>query len=332
MTTAADAYDQQVPNQHQAKQPEDIDVAVLYPGGREEKLLRPLNASSLNITVEPDRPQDYDVIMLDQPRYKLAHAVLKYRTTPVVYRFRGNIWKEMDIWRFGRSKKFVAEHFLYPQLDAVIAVDDRLGDIFTAKTGVKSYSAGLAKESDQWPDRQHQGSELTLITLTNMNYTQKIGPLKTYIPVINRFLKANGGHWHICGEGINEEQVAQWTQPYEHVSFDGFVDPRNYLPFADGLIHVSEFDAYPNAILEGFASDLPVLTNAFEAFERDHAPNIVCDGPYHMQQQLKRLENPEERELEAAKGRTYLRNYHTETYVGEQYEHAFFDIVNTYDG
>lgn len=303
-------------------------VAVLYPGGRAEKLLQPLEASELEVAVEPDRPEDYDVIMCDQPRYKLAYAVARFRDTPVCYRVRGNIWKEMDIWRFGRSKKFVAENFVYPQLDGAVAVDTRLADIFEGKTGVPTGAAGLAKDLDAWPNATHETPTLNLITLTNMNYRQKIGPLFEYMPVVEEWLADHGGTWYICGKGMHADRVREATADLSHVHFWGYIDPAEYLPQMDAMIHVSNFDAYPNAILEGFASNLPVLTNDFAAFKRDAAPNIVCDSPAEMTDRLARLADPGERARLGELGRRYITESHTMAEIGEQYTEFFTRVAH----
>jgi glycosyltransferase involved in cell wall biosynthesis len=310
-------------------EPQQINVAVRHLGGRADKLMTPLKASTLNVDVDPGGISNYDVLMLDQPRYKLAKEVATNRDVPTAYRVRGNIWKEMDIWRFGRTKKFVAENFIYPELDGAVAVDNRLANIFNAKTGVSPVgSAGLAKDLDEWADAEHKTSELELITLSNFNYKQKVGPLKAYIPVINEFLKENGGHWYICGEGIYDDDFAEVCEDFPHVSFEGYIDPHEYLPNADAMIHVSEFDAYPNAVLEGYASNLPVLTNSFIAFQREYAPNITHAAPVEMVETLRQLEQPEYRRELGQQGKQYIREYHTPEYVGKQYERYFRTLVH----
>lgn len=307
---------------------ESISVAVLYPGGREDKVLVPLRASDMDISVEPDDPAAHDVILLDQPRYNLGKEVFRNGDTPVVYRVRGNIWKEMDIWRFGRSKKLLAENVLYPRLDAAVAVDPRLAGIFAEKTGLDScYSAGLPKDIHNWTPATHERQDLQLITLTNLNYTQKINPLKRYVPVVNDWLSRHDGHWRICGEGIHDEDFGEFCSEFAHVSFEGFVDPHEYLPTMDVMLHISEFDAWPNAILEGMASKLPVLTNDFPAFRWDHTPNVVCDEPRELCLKLDRLQDPKERRHLGEQSRQYVADHHQPAEIGRQWQEVFQKIL-----
>jgi glycosyltransferase involved in cell wall biosynthesis len=307
---------------------ERISVAVLYPGGREDKVLEPLRASPMEISVEPADPASHDVILLDQPRRNLAKAVFRYGDTPVVYRVRGNLWKEMDIWRFGRSKKLVATNFLYPRLDAAVAVDERLAGIFAEKTGLsKCYTAGLPKDISNWTPATHESRDLQLITLSNFNYRQKINPLKRYVPVVNDFLDRHEGHWRICGEGIHDETFAEFCAEFPHVTFEGYVDPHEYLPSMDAMIHVSEFDAWPNAILEGLASRLPVLTNNFGAFRWDHTPNLLCDEPRDLCLKLKSLQDPDKRRHIGKQGRQYVADDHDPETIGRQWQEVFEQLL-----
>jgi hypothetical protein len=306
----------------------DMSIAIKHLGGRSEKLLTPFDAAPFDYTIDPPSLSKYDVLMLDQPRYKLAKEVLVNNGTPVVYRVRGNIWKEMDIWRFGRSKKFVAERLIYPQLDGAIAVDDRLATIFETKTGVTPVgAAGLAKVPSEWPDATHETSDLSLVTLTNFNYKQKVMPMKEYIPVINEWLDDHGGHWHLCGEGVHDDHFAAYTSNFEHVSYEGYIDPHEWLPRMDAMIHISNFDAYPNAVLEGYAANLPVLTNAFAAFQREHAPNITHTAPADLIQTLGELQEPARRAELGNQGKQYLREYHTPEHIGKQYADYFAHLI-----
>lgn len=307
--------------------PSDISVAVRHLGGRAEKLMVPLRASDMEVVVDPPSLDGFDVVMLDQPRYNLAHEVVRNGEVPVVYRVRGNLWKEMDIWRFGRTKKLVATNLIYPQLDGAIAVDDRLADIFTDKTGVETHSAGLVKEPSLWENARHTGTDLELITLTNFNYNQKVMPMKPYIQQVNGWLDDNGGHWYLCGEGIHADHFADYCAPLDNVSFHGYIDPHEYLPRMDAMIHVSEFDALPNSVLEGFASNLPVLTNDFAAFERPEAPNITHSSPLAMVDTLEKLRDGEVRQHYGRRGRDYLHTHHSREEIASQYERAFAEVV-----
>lgn len=307
---------------------EPLSVAVLYPGGREDKVLKPLRASPMDIHVEPADPDAHDVILLDQPRFRLGTEVFQHPDTPIAYRVRGNLWKEMDIWRFGRSKKFVAENFLYPRLDAAVAVDERLAGIFAEKTGLsKCYTAGLPKDISNWTPATHESPALQLITLTNLNYNQKLAPLKRFVPVVDDWLNRHEGHWRICGEGLHEETFAEFCAEFDHVSFEGFVDPHEYLPTMDAMLHISEFDAWPNAILEGMASRLPVLTNDFAAFRWDHTPNLICDEPRHLCQRLDALRDPDERRRIGKESRQYVAQYHEPARVGREWQEVFQQLV-----
>lgn len=307
----------------------NMNIAIKHLGGRADKLLTPFDAAPFEYDIEPANLSEYDVLMLDQPRYKLAIEVLRNTNTPVVYRVRGNIWKEMDIWRFGRAKKVVAENFIYPRLDGAIAVDERLAGIFSSHTGVSPVgAAGLAKQRSEWENADHDSQELSLITLTNFNYRQKVDPMKPYIDRVDKWLESNGGHWYLCGEGLHDDRFAAFTDSYENVSYAGYIEPQEWLPEMDAMLHISEFDAYPNAILEGFASKLPVLTNDFAAFKREHAPNVTHHSPEQLLTTLEELTKPAYRDDLGSRGLQYIGEYHTPEHIGKQYADYFAQLIH----
>lgn len=296
-----------------------ISVAVTHPGGRIDKLLDPLETTGLNVVLGPSDPGSHDVILMDQPRSQMVRTMARYRETPIIYRVRGNLWKEMDIWRFGRAKRLLATNVVYPRLDGAIAVDARLGHIFKSKTGVGNVGvAGLAKDPSDWPDACHDSEALNLISITNFNYEQKAMPLFHELETINDWLADNGGHLSICGEGYNEHRFRDRCRKLAHVSFEGYIDPKTYLPEMDAMLHISEFDAYPNVILEAMASHLPVLTNNFAAFDRPQTPNLVYRDD--IRNQLDRLTDPEFRSLLADRGYSYVRENHSYETIGQQYQ------------
>jgi len=308
----------------------DVSVAVTHPGGRIDKLLDPLATTSLNVAVEPTEPGDYDVILMDQPRSKMVGPLARYRDTPIIYRVRGNLWKEMDIWRFGRLKRYVATNIVYPQLDGAIAVDARLGHIFKSKTGVSNVGvAGLAKDPDNWPTASHDTERLDLISITNFNYRQKVMPLYRELDTINDWLTHNDGHLYVCGDGYNEQQFRERCAQLPNVSFCGYIDPKEYLPDMDAMVHISEFDAYPNVILEAMASNLPVLTNDFAAFNRPQTPNPIYSDD--ITEQLARLRDPSVRQTLADDGRRYVRENHSYEVIGQQYERFLRHVVERDD-
>jgi glycosyltransferase involved in cell wall biosynthesis len=290
----------------------------LFGSGRLDNLADPLEAAGVEIVTDPAGP---DAVITDVPGTTLLkHGLDPTRSGSLVYRLRGNYWAEIGDEPLGDLRARVANRAIFSLADALIAPDDRLAKIMAAETGLgdRIHTVPLPKRVDVWPEPNHEGEELTLLTLTNMDYRQKIKPLHAYMSGVNHWLDEHGGHWYICGDGSETASCQRWIDGCEHISYEGFVDAREFLDRADVLLHFSGMDIQaPNAILEGMASGLPVVTNDFGLFD-DLPPVTAVDGNWPLRRTLSRLQDPEVRDRKGHQGRDYVRLRHNPDRIGEQ--------------
>lgn len=305
-----------------------LSVALLYAGGRVDKVRDPLLEVGVDVTVNSPDPYDHDAVVLDTPGPWIARHTLLSGDTPVLYRLRGNLWKARRHDRLGSVKTAIADTALLPRLDGVLTPDGRLDEMMRDRVGIDSTApVGLPIAPTEWDDAEHVGDVLTMVTLTNLDYREKIAPLYRYAPAVERFCERHGGHWHICGDGVFEEGFAEAVGGLEHVSFDGFVDAKARVQAADVMLHLSDFDiAHPNAVLEGMAGNLPVVVNGFEGFE-GNPETINAGSPAELLATLERLRDPSERRQHARRGQEYIREKHTHERIGNQARHFIEEVV-----
>lgn len=296
-------------------------VALLYAGGRVDKLREPLKAVGCNVSVDPPDPYSYDCVVLDTPGPWIARHTMRSGDTPVLYRLRGNLWKARRGREGGilpRIQSAAADRVLLPRLDGIIAPDRRLAQLAADRSGgVPTPVAELPIRPGKWPVQTHRDNELRLLTLTNVDYWEKIKPIKEWAPLVEEHCQQHGGHWRICGDGNYENELGSWVAQHDHVSFEGYVDAESALDRANVLAHPSRFDiAYPNAILEGMASGLPVLTTDFEGFEP--MPATLSVAKYELGRTLEELLNPECRRDWQQRGIEHIQTYHRPTVIGAE--------------
>jgi len=321
------------PGVNPATKEANISVAVMYTGGRSEKMTVPLQATDMDVAVEPPNPWDYDIVALDNADRNMIWPVLRKRcpdtNTKVVYRMRGNVYEEIGRWDMLPMKEWLAKAILR-NADGFIAVTPGMATIAKRRAGVDPVGvAGLAKEPSNWPTVTHTDRELRAITLTNADYFEKVEPAVRNAGVFEEWARVNGGQWDIYGSGTHTEWLAHATAQYDHVAFQGYTEqPKATIEDYNLMLHLSDLDALPNAVLEGFAAGLPVLTSAFYAFTESDAPVDVVHAPTDLRETLAHYRTPRTRQQQGARNMAYLREHHTPEHVGQQYVRYFQRLLN----
>lgn len=309
--------------------PEDVSVAVVYPGNRVEKVAVPLKASRMEVAIDPPNPYEYDVVLVDNADRDLGVEVLKnpFHDATLVYRMRGDVFRELDLWDMHAIKKWAAKRVVLQNVDATLAVSPGCATQFAARTGVPTGVAGLVKDPTEWPTTVHTDEELRIATLTNFNYQLKVAPILEWAPVVEEVLSETGGYWHVCGDGNHADAVEEALEGYDHVEFAGFVDAYDELDDANCMIHASRLDALPNAMLEGLASELPVVTTDFHEFLAYGEPLVCVDSHTHLRETLHKFRDPEVRAERGRAGLERIRRDHTEIAVARQYEAFLTEVL-----
>jgi len=116
------------------------------------------------------------------------------------------------------------------------------------------------------------------------------------------------------------------------VHYGGYIDvPQGQLSWANIMLHPSDLDGQPNAVLEGMASGLPVVTTdfiAFEEWQRNGAPILPLSNPGAVRDELNLLLHPATRELIGKSGREFAAENHTPEVIGQQYERFLHRLVD----
>lgn len=311
---------------------EDISVAILYPGNRVDKLLVPLKATDMEIAVEPTRPYCYDIVLVDNADRKLIVPVVrgKFSRAKVVYRMRGDLYRELELWDMHEVKKWLAINVVVANVDGVVAANSLLAEKAYEVSGVSCVgTAGIAKDPDYWPLVSHTGTWLNAITLTNANYPRKVEPLLRYAPTVERLFSASGGHWSIyASKGRCSDRLRDELADYEHVTFEGYTkEPKAALRRSNIMFHFSSLDAMPNAILEGMASGMPVVTTDFEAFTAYQGPIHRIRNRSDLACVTRAARSPTWRADWGLRGREHVRRAHAPEVIGQQYVEFFKRVL-----
>jgi len=309
----------------------DISVAVIYPGERVEKMLRPLKASRLTVALDPPDPYEYDFVVADNADTDLGKEVLKkpFHDAHLIYRMRGDLWRELELWDMPWHRKRAAE-WVASHVDGVLAVTRRLASKHAEKSGLADWrrgAAGMWIEPENWPTVAHTDGELRAVTLTNMNYERKIEPIIEWAPIVERVLSDVGGRWRIAGRGEHVARLQRGISDLQHVRYAGYVDSENELGCANLMLHPSNLDGEPNAILEGMASGLPVVTNHFEEFLRHDGP-LIRTQHSGLEGRLQALADPDRRADWGEEGVAFVDAHKRPEQVAREYERYFTRYLN----
>jgi hypothetical protein len=299
--------------------PDALDIGLVSPGDRTDRLTDPLAAVDGTWTVNPSDPTAHDVIVCDTPDRDMLRAVARCRLdgTPVLFRQRGDPFWGIDEWLDSRVKKAVLARMLRA-VDGCLAIAPHQASKFARKTGVPVDLVTLPKAVDEWPDSIHKDTELRVLTLTNCVYPDKIAPLAEIAPVVDDVLADAGGTWRIgsWSEG-HDDWLREQLANYDHIEFGLRLDAHDELEWANAMLHHSRLDVLPNAILEGLASRLPVLTNAHVAFRQSPAPLTITRTDEALREALTRFREPAHRRAAGERGYEYVARNHAPADVGE---------------
>jgi glycosyltransferase involved in cell wall biosynthesis len=174
----------------------------------------------------------------------------------------------------------------------------------------------LSIQPDNWPTHYHIGDKLRMVSLTNADYMAKVVPIVDQINTVNEWCDRNNGHWYICGDGEHADLIERATDGREHVFYTGYVDAQDWLNRADVMLHFSTMDIQaPNAVLEGMASQIPVVTSENNIFQNLPSPAVTGRD---IASELDRLQDPMHRKAIVDQQQSYLQANHTPAVVGKQ--------------
>jgi hypothetical protein len=328
LDTTADAPQTAAPESDRPAE-RDISVAVMFPGGRVDRMTTPLDTTAMDVAVEPADAYERDIVLLDNAGPMIWKAYLRgyHADAKLIYRIRGDMlraYREMNL----TPLKYHAAKLAIGKVDGAVSIEEVLAERFARTTGVSPIGlASLCKAPEAWPDVTHSDETIRAVTLTNANYMGKVQPLIEYAPVVNRFLATHGGCWTIYGRGNKATYLAQNLADYEHVEFAGYTDdPQAALGAHNLMLHLSSFDSMPNAILEGMASRLPVVTNPYCVFAAYGEPLEVTPMD-ELGELLTRAQDPGWRADRGEAGVRTIEQDHSPVAVGQQYVSFFQELL-----
>lgn len=308
----------------------DISVAILYPGNRLDKMAIPLMATDLDVEVKPKRPYTKDIVLLDNADRNMVFPIMRKHISnaKVVYRMRGDVYRELETWDMPGYKKWIATDVLLPNLDGAIAVNQPLAEKLRERAGLHPVGeAGLAVEPDDWPDAEHELEDIRAITLTNANYERKITPILAWAPVVERFLAEHGGEWVVGGDGTFDYMLTHGLREYDHVTYGGYIDAEAELARSNLCLHPSNLDGLPNGILEPMACGIPVITNDFVAFTSYNGPLQIASSDHELRELLHAATGPSWRGDVGQRCLDYVLDHHNPREVGKDYARYFMRLL-----
>jgi glycosyltransferase involved in cell wall biosynthesis len=304
-----------------------FEPAIISPGDRTDRLTDPLDALDASYHVNPDDPRAYDVVICDTPDRQMLKAVAQCRLdgTPVLFRQRGDPFWGIDEWLDSRVKKSILFRMLR-EVDGCLAIAPHQSQKYARKTGVQTDLVTLPKSVSNWPDSVHRSTDLNILTLTNCVYPDKIEPLAEIAPVVDDVL--DEGVWRIgsWSEG-HHEWLREQLAPYDSIEFELRLDAAAELQRANLMLHHSRLDVLPNAVLEGLASRLPVITNDHVAFSQSAAPIDVTRTDAQLRATLEQYRDPAARREAGERGHRYVRERHAPQRVGVELASAVERLV-----
>lgn len=308
------------PVPHTVSRLPDYSLALVSPGDRTDRMTQGLEAVGAEFRVNPADPTTADVVICDTPDRAMLKTIARCRLagTPVLFRMRGDPFFGLSEWLDSRLKRQVVYRMLRA-VDGCLAIAPHQATKYARKTGVPTEIVSLPKQPTDWPDTTHQGEELQLLTLTNAVYQTKTEPLVEIAQAVDCELR-DGETWRIgsWSEG-HSDYLRDVFGPYEHIEYETQLDAHAELDRATAMLHFSRMDVLPNAILEGMASRLPVVTNDFVAFDQSVAPLLVSRHEQDLQRWLAMLRDDSTRQLWGHRGVNYVRSHHAPERIGARF-------------
>ena len=250
---------------------------VLIGGSRLNKIKKPLEdigvecillKSFFELFKKFDPP--IDAIITDTPGIGILKGLILKITNnaPLIYRMRGNYWQEVETeGKLAKLRLLIANNILFRLCDGVVVVNKYLKKEYWRRIRCEErvVVVGLPIDIGRFSSTiRTKSEEFSIITLTNFDYWDKIKTIVDYIDVIDGFLKDVKGKWYIAGKGKYLNRFLEIIKEYQTVEYCGFVKPEEILKRCDVMVHLSEFEGLPNAVLEGMSAGLPVIVNDYE--------------------------------------------------------------------
>lgn len=294
-------------------------VGIISPGDRIDKITKPLDTTEIRYKVNPDH-RNFDIIICDTPDRQMFKEVIrnKFRSNILLFRMRGDPYWGIDKWINSKIKQKLALSML-KHVDGCIAIADHQADKYWNKTSIDTKIIKTSIDPKEWPNTYHQFNFIRAITLTNAMYPNKINPIIKNVKKVDKYLEENKGKWYICGEGKYEERLELATNSLKNVQFVGYQDAKDVLNWANVMLHLSNFDSYANAILEGMASGLPVLASNYPAFTNPTYPINIVDNFSDIERLFDKYKYPKERTYAGRKNYKWIKNNATHEIVGKKW-------------
>lgn len=284
-----------------------------------------LDTTDVPYETDPADPWDFDVLVIETPDKRMFKHVVRGRTqdTSVLFRMRGDPYWGINHWYDGplpvRKLKQWAALKQLEWVDGCISLAPHQATKYRKRTHNPTRNVPLSRDVDEWPDTIHTDERLKIVSLTNCMYPQKIKPLIKYADTVNSILEEEGGYWIIGGKGRYADRLQDAVEPLLHVSFPGYLDARDELEAANVMLHLSYFDSFAGAILEGLASQLPVITTSHPAFEM--LPTDKIDGSSNqLKTLLKRYTDPQTRQRKGDRNERIVENHYNHNAVGQRWQ------------
>lgn len=308
-----------------------LSVAIISPGNRLEKITKPLATTNLRWEVAPDDPYSFDILLIDMVNPRMGIEVLKkwMHDAKLVYRMRGDMYREVELFDTNFVKDWLGMNVALHNVDGVVSVAPYMAEKAHWKDGIQPVgSVSIPVDSDDGVvESSHCDTTLRMLTLTNANYWPKVEPITKWANTIERFASERGGTWIIGAKGKHADRLETALAPYRHVEYRGYIDKSDYLEWANVILHPSNLDGHPNAILEGMASRLPVVTNDYVAFTEFDGPIQVAGDKAALRKTLSDLQTPDYRADLGSAGRAYIDEFHDPQFLGQQYVNYFERVV-----
>jgi glycosyltransferase involved in cell wall biosynthesis len=304
-----------------------FEPAIISPGDRTDRVTDPLDALDATYHVNPEDAPAHDVVICDTPDRQMLKAVAQCRLdgTPVLFRMRGDPFWGIDEWLDSRVKRAVLFRMLR-SVDGCLAIAPHQAQKYARKTGVQTDLVTLPKAVTEWPDSVHRSTDLNILTLTNCVYPDKIEPLAEIAPLVDDVLEDSVWRIGSWSKG-HDEWLREQLAPFDNVEFELRLDAEQELQQANLMLHHSRLDVLPNAVLEGLASRLPVITNDHVAFTQSAAPIDVTRTDAQLQATLEQYRDPAKRREAGERGHRYVRERHAPRRVGVELASAVERLV-----
>jgi hypothetical protein len=267
------------------------------------------------------------VLVIETPDKKMLRHVAAgvFEDTTVLFRMRGDPYSVIHHWNDSPIPpvRWAKKRLALKQLewvDGCVAIAEHQAAKYRRKSGRPTKIVQLSRDVAAWPDSEHTDDELRALSLTNCMYPQKIKPLIRHADAINQVLSDVGGQWVIGGRGRYADQLADAVEEYEHIQFAGYVDAKARLDESNIMLHLSQFDSFAGAILEGCASRLPVITTDHPAFTDAGLPvDVIPGGPETIKPLLRQYADPQQRQWTGVENEDVVAGRYNHERLGQRW-------------